>query len=694
MKHSVSRMVALILRGAVPAAAVAAGVCSPPAWSGPGDLDPTFGDVGRLGPILSLEGPVWSLNPLSGDETFFAGGEACLGFYCDYYSYYTDSTAVLGRLSNTGTLDPNFAAPTLRDTEVLDVAMQPDGMAVAVGFSTLGSARTAPRLTVFRLETDGSLDLAFGMEGIVKFTESSTGSSVVLDTEGRIVVAGQQGGRLVVARMHSDGTSDDAFGTMGVFRGPETDDLRGARIVAGDNGGYRVATNFGQHCRVIGLTSDGAVDENYGNAGDANLGFPADDTPYCRAMERQDDGQVLVGGSAMTGQFVVRLATSGEPDPGFTLDAVHAGMSDVRALAVKDDGSILVGGGSTVSSAAVMQLQANGELDILFGNAGTTSIELASELGAYPFVDSVAALADGRVLVAGGAYEGRRHPFVVRLLGDSGGDSPGVVGVVEGSINANEGDVATVTVRRTGGHTGSVSVGYRTTVDPYSGIGATAGEDYTEVSGRLTWADGDSADQTITVPIPANESPEEVETFFVTLDDPQGNAGVATRHETVNIQPDGAPSGQFSVFFNNGPTVTEAGIAQVTVSRNYYFGGAVSVTLTAIAGSASAGDDFTASTQTLTWGDGVSDPIVVDIPIVDDGDEEGAEDFSVELSAPTGGAILGPHTAASISIDANDHPPPPPVSRPSGGGGAFDWLSMVLFAPLLLFRMARRLRVE
>ena len=78
---------------------------------------------------------------------------------------------------------------------------------------------------------------------------------------------------------------------------------------------------------------------------------------------------------------------------------------------------------------------------------------------------------------------------------------------------------AVLTVVRAGGAEGAVSVAYAT-----SDGSALAGEDYTAVSGTLTWADGDGADKTILVPIYDDDIPQGDRSFFVTLSEPAGGA--------------------------------------------------------------------------------------------------------------------------------------------------------------------------
>ncbi len=86
------------------------------------------------------------------------------------------------------------------------------------------------------------------------------------------------------------------------------------------------------------------------------------------------------------------------------------------------------------------------------------------------------------------------------------------------SVREQDGGV-TITVRRTDGGAGAVSVRYAT-----HGGSATAGADYDAVSGTLTWADGDVGSRSFTVPVFADGQVEGSETVYLTLSDPTGRA--------------------------------------------------------------------------------------------------------------------------------------------------------------------------
>ena len=103
----------------------------------------------------------------------------------------------------------------------------------------------------------------------------------------------------------------------------------------------------------------------------------------------------------------------------------------------------------------------------------------------------------------------------------------------------------------------------------------------------------------------------------------------------------------------------------VTVSRTNGSDGDVGVDYATSDGSAAAGQDFIASSGTLTLLDGETTQSFA-IGIIDDPDYEGDETFSIALSNATGGALLGNPDAATVTITDNDAPPPPPDTDGDG----------------------------
>jgi len=119
--------------------------------------------------------------------------------------------------------------------------------------------------------------------------------------------------------------------------------------------------------------------------------------------------------------------------------------------------------------------------------------------------------------------------------GGGGGDGdisgpPGTLQFLETSFDATEGTVVNIRVARSGGDSGVVSVDYAT-----ADGSAVAGMDYPAMNGTLTYADGVSGNQTISIPITENDSAELAETFTVTLSNVSRATLGANSSATVNI---------------------------------------------------------------------------------------------------------------------------------------------------------------
>jgi hypothetical protein len=388
-----------------------------------------------------------------------------------------------------------------------------------------------------------------------------------------------------------------------------------------------------------------------------------------------DERLIVVGRTGGHG-FATRVLADGRSDPGLSDAAVGDGLTDATSVAIGADGRIAVAGIGE-SGGAIMRLQGSGELDALFGNEGFTHIDF-NDGGTGVVIHDMKILADGSVVAAGGdAWD--TYGFVVRLLPDNGVDSPGVLGIVEqGTLSAAEGDDVVIHLRRTGGSAGEVSVAYE-----IDGGSAVSGVDFDADPGRVAWTDGDVSVREIRVPALADDEVEDEEIFYIMLSDPQGGAGLGTTFTGARIAADGRPYGQIALTAPT--TVTEGQAAEVLVSRNWYSEGEVSVTLTPIAGTATAGEDFVGDPVTLSWASGDTASKLVSIPIVDDDDDEDSERFEVELSNPAGGALLAKRTRAGITILSSDSPRTEPAAA---GGGALGFLTLFLLGAAALVRKA------
>jgi len=212
--------------------------------------------------------------------------------------------------------------------------------------------------------------------------------------------------------------------------------------------------------------------------------------------------------------------------------------------------------------------------------------------------------------------------------------------------------MATITVTRTNGSAGEVTVDFTT-----SDGTATAGSDYTATSGTLTLADGVTS-TTFDVPIIDDTDVEGNETVNLALSNPTGGASLGTPANAVLTIVDDDMEVPLAVLQFSGATYSvaeNAGSVLITVTRTDNTTGVVSVDYATSDGSATAGSDYTATSGTLTLGDGVTSA-TFEVPIIDDADVEGSETVNLALSNPSEGATLGDQDTAVLTILDNDTP--------------------------------------
>jgi hypothetical protein len=229
---------------------------------------------------------------------------------------------------------------------------------------------------------------------------------------------------------------------------------------------------------------------------------------------------------------------------------------------------------------------------------------------------------------------------------------------------AESGTSVAITVTRTGGSAGAISVDYVT------GDGtATAGSDYAATAGTLNFADGETS-RSLSIVILDDTIYEGDEGFSVSLSNVAGGAGLGTpATASVTITEDDPPPPAGSLQLSaSGFSVAESGASvAVTVTRTGGSAGAVSVDYATSDGSATAGSDYSSTAGTLHFADGETSQSF-SIVILDDTLYEGDESFSVSLSNVAGGASPGTPATENVTITEDD----PPPAQDSNGDGLSD----------------------
>lgn len=318
------------------------------------------------------------------------------GIVISISSGYAD--ILLIQLDNAGNPDPSFGVNgivvhelTPQDDLLQAMDIQPDGKIVISGTlsTTVGfDIYNTPML--MRLNSNGSVDSTFGVNGIKEFTAVGIDNeltSCIVQDDGKIVASGHYQKAFTgatdfdvyVVRTDSNGVADAGFGnngekiieiTLGI------DDVFGMDIDSTGNiyvGGFTTApVTLELDMLLMKLQSDGTIDSTFGVSG--SVIYDSLDYDVADDLKIQNDGKILLCGSIGGAFFdpkdfaIWRYNSNGTPDATFNLNGVvtttinPASLHEYNSMAIQSDGKILAGGkflGSTNNDIAILRYYAS-----------------------------------------------------------------------------------------------------------------------------------------------------------------------------------------------------------------------------------------------------------------------------------------------------------------------------------------------
>ncbi len=238
------------------------------------------------------------------------------------------------RLNNDGSLDNSFNVTTTGLTptfnHVYRMLLQPDGK-IVIASNSLQSVSGVTTGPIARLTTTGALDTALGVTGNVGFSIFA----LALQTDGRIVAAGGDGGGTAIARLNPDGTADTGFT-------PPALGLVTIHALAIEPDGQVLVGANGRHT-VNGTLTDGLIRLNSDGTHDVSFNPPDIRTTW--TLYVQSDGKIAVGGS-FTINFGLFLSTFGRLNSDGSLDFMcNSGPdNDLLDIVRQPDGKYIVSG--------------------------------------------------------------------------------------------------------------------------------------------------------------------------------------------------------------------------------------------------------------------------------------------------------------------------------------------------------------
>ncbi|MGX8797715.1 Calx-beta domain-containing protein [Fusibacter sp. JL298sf-3] len=349
---------------------------------------------------------------------------------------------------------------------------------------------------------------------------------------------------------------------------------------------------------------------------------------------------VIETGNPGTLQFDPKTASVGESAGTTNLTVTRTGGSD-GAVTV----DYAVTGGTATGSGTDYTL-ASGTLNFATGETSKQiSVSIADD-GSYESDETVEVTLSN---ATGGASLGADKIATLTITDNDA--VPGTLQFNPKTASVGEGAGTTnLTVTRTGGSDGAVTVDYAVT----GGTATGSGTDYTLASGTLNFATGETS-KTISVSITDDGTTESNETVEVTLSNATGGASLgADKVATLTITDNDAVAGTLQFNPKTASVGEGAGTTNLTVTRTGGSDGAITVDYAVTGGTATgAGTDYTLANGTLSFADGETGK-TISISITDDGAYEASETVEVTLSNATGGASLGADKVATLTITDND----------------------------------------
>ncbi len=296
-----------------------------------------------------------------------------------------------------------------------DVKIQEDGKIVVIGQSNIS---TDADFSVVRYLPNGSLDESFSFDGKV-ITDIQGGidyaSSFAFQSDGKIVVVGSSSNGVdfdvSIVRYNSDGSLDNTFNETGILISPiSTDTDYASTVNVQSDGKIVVAGSSGTDCFIARYFSNGSIDSTFGTDGNTIIDFGEFEGFSSSVI--QPDGKIVAAGSTVniseeSDIILVRFNADGTPDDTFGEEGKVVSefydSEEIYSIALQSDGKIIVTG--TVLSfigisedVILIRYNSNGSLDDSFASSG---IEVRDINNQDEFATSVALQSDGKILVAG-----------------------------------------------------------------------------------------------------------------------------------------------------------------------------------------------------------------------------------------------------------------------------------------------------
>ncbi|GDX51017.1 hypothetical protein LBMAG27_00640 [Bacteroidota bacterium] len=304
-----------------------------------------------------------------------------------------------------------------------------------------------------RFKSNGRVDSTFGINGRATgagadFDAGVDCEGLALQSDGKIVVSnsGNNHDKFVIARYNTNGQLDLNFGINGFAKtslgswieSPVLVVQPDGKIIAGGDGHIPASGGSWSEFVLIRYNANGSIDNSFGNAGVVNTGFSRP-RAFIQSLALQQDGKIVAAGytgDTSTGGWKFALArynSNGTLDNTFGIGGksepfVGSNQGDgvFSSVIVLSDNKILLGGGDywiggSDSYGLIMKLNVDGSFDTLFGDSGLliADFDLFNSSGNY--LSDIKLQADNKIVAVGySAFNSGEYDFAMARYNSNG----------------------------------------------------------------------------------------------------------------------------------------------------------------------------------------------------------------------------------------------------------------------------------
>lgn len=413
-------------------------------------------------------------------------------------------------------------------------------------------------------------------------------------------------------------------------------------------------------------------------AGAAN----ANDRTFAVTLEQ------VAGPVVASGQSIVRIAGTTPSTIGFQSGAVTATPGQGALTLALTRGTPAVGPASITFSVIPGSAQegtdyttpAQTEISWADGESGskTIVIPLPQATSSRPIRTFTVRLQSFTGLVRAGAVD----TVTVTLPATNAPPINWTIGNVSGNPAERR---VTLTLSRDGNGLGAATA----IVSPDGGT-AVNGRDYVfEEAGRtVAWADGDTADKTVSVELLTPPQTLPARAFRLRITGVTGFAAVG-QSSLATVSLPGVAGSRIELLDNATTVMDRSGAVSITLSRSGNSAGEASVRVVTIGGSARESVDFVPINEVVTWGDGDVAPKTVTVTLIPSAEPAPTKSFSLRVSAESGTAVVDSAEATyTVTVRSGASAEASGVSGCSAGNasGSALFMLMLTLAAAGLFR--------